>query len=46
MVKHKGFEVEVVDLPGTYSLTAYSMEEIVARDFVINEKPRLGGGYR
>ena len=41
MVKHKGFEVEVVDLPGTYSLTAYSMEEIVARDFVINEKPRL-----
>jgi len=40
-VHHKGHEIEVVDLPGTYSLTAYSMEEIVARDFVINEKPRL-----
>ena len=40
-VYHQGYEIEVVDLPGTYSLTAYSMEEIVARDFVINEKPRL-----
>ena len=41
VVHHSGWEIEVVDLPGTYSLTAYSMEEIVARDFVINEKPRL-----
>lgn len=41
VVHHGGWEIEVVDLPGTYSLTAYSMEEIVARDFVINEKPRL-----
>ena len=40
-IHHQGYEIEVVDLPGTYSLTAYSMEEIVARDFVINEKPRL-----
>ena len=32
---------EVVDLPGTYSLTAYSLEEVVARDFVVNEKPAL-----
>ena len=38
---HKGHEIEVVDLPGTYSLTAYSLEEIVARDFLINEKPDL-----
>ena len=29
----------MVDLPGTYSLTAYSVEELVARDFIINEKP-------
>ena len=36
---HKGCDVEVVDLPGTYSLTAYSLEEIVARDFLVNEKP-------
>jgi len=31
--------VEFIDLPGTYSLSAYSMEEIVSRDFVLNEKP-------
>jgi len=40
-VTHKGFKIEVVDLPGTYSLTAYSLEEIVARDFLINERPDL-----
>ncbi|RLB85599.1 MAG: ferrous iron transport protein B, partial [Deltaproteobacteria bacterium] len=40
-VTHKGVEIEVVDLPGTYSLTAYSMEEIVARDFLLNERPDL-----
>ena len=31
--------IQVVDLPGTYSLTAYSIEEIVARDFIIHEQP-------
>ncbi|MBW1781708.1 MAG: ferrous iron transport protein B [Deltaproteobacteria bacterium] len=40
-IVHKGREIEVVDLPGTYSLTAYSLEELVARDFVINERPDL-----
>jgi ferrous iron transport protein B len=39
LVKYKDREIEVVDLPGIYSLTAYSMEEIVARNFLINEKP-------
>lgn len=34
-----GHKVVVVDLPGTYSLTAYSPEEVIARDFVIDEKP-------
>ncbi len=38
-VRHRGREIEVVDLPGTYSLTAYSLEEIVARDYLVNEKP-------
>jgi len=32
-------EILVVDLPGTYSLTAYSIEEIITRDFIVNEKP-------
>ena len=34
-----GHEMTVVDLPGIYSLSPYSMEEIVARDYIINEKP-------
>ncbi len=32
-------DVTFVDLPGTYSLTAYSVEELVARNFIIHEKP-------
>jgi ferrous iron transport protein B len=39
IVEYKGYRISVVDLPGTYSLTAYSLEEIIARNFVINEKP-------
>lgn len=31
----------VVDLPGTYSLSAYSIEEIVARDVLVDESPDL-----
>jgi len=34
-------EILVVDLPGTYSLTAYSIEEIIARDYIVNEKPTV-----
>jgi len=33
--------VTIVDLPGTYSLTAYSVEELVARDFLVNERPQV-----
>lgn len=32
-------EIEFVDLPGTYSLSAFSLDEKVARDFIIEEKP-------
>lgn len=38
-VTFKGWSIYIVDLPGTYSLTAYSIEEIIARDFILNEKP-------
>ncbi|HEB84784.1 MAG TPA: ferrous iron transport protein B [Bacteroidetes bacterium] len=38
---HDGYRVEIVDLPGTYSLTAYSLEEVVTRDFVLRDKPDL-----
>jgi ferrous iron transport protein B len=38
-VKFQDCEIEIVDLPGTYSLTAYSVDEVVARDYIIDEKP-------
>jgi ferrous iron transport protein B len=34
-----GLEITLVDLPGTYSLTAYSMEEVVARRVLAEERP-------
>jgi len=37
--RHGDIELQIVDLPGTYSLTAYSAEELVARNFIIDEKP-------
>ncbi|HOV91000.1 MAG TPA: ferrous iron transport protein B [Syntrophorhabdaceae bacterium] len=40
-LNYKGYAIKVVDLPGIYSLTAYSADEIVARDFIIHEKPNL-----
>jgi ferrous iron transport protein B len=36
---HDDHVVKVVDLPGTYSLTAVSSEEIVARDFIVEANP-------
>ncbi len=36
---HAGRRLKIVDLPGTYSLSAYSLEEVVARDFLVDEKP-------
>ncbi len=38
-LRHAGRTINVVDLPGTYSLTAYSAEELVARSFLIEERP-------
>ena len=36
---HHGRTIEITDLPGTYSLTANSAEEVIARDFIIAERP-------
>lgn len=33
------YELTIIDLPGTYSLTAYSPEEVVTRNFVVQDKP-------
>ncbi len=38
-IEHDGKLINIVDLPGTYSLTAYSPEEIIARDYIIQERP-------
>ena len=38
-LKYKGYEIKVVDIPGIYSLTAYSIDEIIARNFIVEEKP-------
>lgn len=38
-IKFGDLNINVVDLPGTYSLTAYSPEEIVARDYIIEQHP-------
>ncbi|MDZ7641744.1 MAG: ferrous iron transport protein B [Desulfurivibrio sp.] len=34
-----GSRCRIIDLPGTYSLAAYSLEEVVARDFLVQERP-------
>jgi len=37
--KYGEMELNIVDLPGAYSLTAYSIEELIARNFIVKEKP-------
>ncbi len=39
--KFQGDRIELVDLPGTYSLTSYTLEERIARDFILHERPKL-----
>ena len=39
--KIDGHDIEIIDLPGTYSLTARSLDELVARNAIINEHPEL-----
>lgn len=34
-----GQDVKIVDLPGIYSLSPYTSEEIVSRDYIFNERP-------
>lgn len=37
--RYNGTELSVTDLPGTYSLSAYSAEEVIARNTILNDKP-------
>jgi ferrous iron transport protein B len=40
-LKYKEYDLKIIDLPGTYSLTPFSIEEITARDFILNENPDI-----
>jgi ferrous iron transport protein B len=35
----EGYEIKVIDLPGIYSFSTFSMEELVSRDYIALEKP-------
>ncbi len=40
-LRHGDYSIRVVDLPGIYSLTSYTIEEIITRDFILTEKPDI-----
>jgi len=35
----RGYTLEIIDLPGIYSLSTYSIEEQITRDYIVQEKP-------
>ena len=37
----KGHTIDIIDLPGIYSLSTFSMEELVSREYIVTEKPDL-----
>lgn len=37
--RYNGEDIALIDLPGVYSLSPYSIEEIITRDYIINENP-------
>jgi ferrous iron transport protein B len=39
MLSFEGYEIKIIDLPGIYSFSTFSMEELVSRDYVALEKP-------
>ena len=39
ILEFKGRKIDVIDLPGIYSLSAYSIEENITRDYIAKEKP-------
>ncbi|KJS33216.1 MAG: iron transporter FeoB [Desulfatitalea sp. BRH_c12] len=41
LVVKNGYQLKIVDLPGTYSLTPFSIEEIVARNYILDESPHV-----
>lgn len=39
LIEYQGRKIRLVDLPGTYSLSPYSQEEIIARDYLVHDQP-------
>lgn len=40
-MSHAGYDMTVVDLPGVYGLTAYSLDEVITRDFLLDARPEV-----
>ncbi len=40
-VKFQGYNLNLIDLPGTYSITAYSPEELFVREFILDHQPDI-----
>ena len=38
-LKRNGYKIKIVDLPGIYSLSSFSIEEIITRNFILNDQP-------
>lgn len=38
---YKGEKIQLIDLPGVYSLSPYTMEEIITRDYILEENPDI-----
>jgi ferrous iron transport protein B len=39
VIRHCQYEIHIIDLPGVYGLTAFTIEEKISRNFIVNEKP-------
>lgn len=39
--KHNGYQIKIIDLPGTYSISAYTPEELYVRKYLLEEKPDI-----
>lgn len=40
-VYYKGYEIKIIDLPGIYSLSTFSSEELISRDHILTKKPDI-----
>ena len=41
IVKYRDYRIRLIDLPGIYSLSYFTIEEKISRNYIVNEKPDL-----